>query len=80
MMAKEVDLREQLAVGRHALSMGRVAEMAELVRCRPKQVERLIELPDPDLYAAMSGNADIAPEYAGALFDRIKSFKPSDFA
>ena len=39
------------------------------------QLERLIEVPDPDLYAALSGNAAPAPQYASRLFDRIKSFR-----
>ena len=32
-------------------------------------------MPDPDLYAALTGDSRSAPEYAGALFDRIKSFR-----
>ena len=39
------------------------------------QLEHLIEVPDPDLYAALTGNVALAPEYASALFDRIKSFR-----
>src|ERR1700685_3002612 len=42
------------------------------------QLERLIEVPDPDLYAALSGNAAPAPQYASRLFDRIKSFRVAD--
>ena len=42
------------------------------------QLEHLIEVPDPDLYAALSGNAAPAPQYASRLFDRIKSFRVAD--
>ena len=42
------------------------------------QLERLIEVPDPDLYAALIGSTTPAPEYAGSLFDRIKSFRSAD--
>jgi antitoxin CptB len=38
-------------------------------------LERLIEVPDPDLYAALTDGKALAPEYASALFDRIKSFR-----
>jgi antitoxin CptB len=34
-----------------------------------------MDVPDPDLYAAVSGNAVLAPEFASGLFDRIKSFR-----
>jgi antitoxin CptB len=42
------------------------------------QLELLIEVPDPDLYAALSGDVPLAPEYASDLFDRIKSFRSTD--
>ena len=42
------------------------------------QLEHLIEVPDPDLYAALTGNVPLAPEYASKVFDRIKSFRPAD--
>ena len=42
------------------------------------QLERLIEVPDPDLYAALTGNVPLAPEYASDLFDRIKAFRAVD--
>ena len=42
------------------------------------QLERLIEVPDPDLYAALSGDMALAPQYTGALFDRIKAFRPGE--
>ncbi|HEY2246479.1 MAG TPA: succinate dehydrogenase assembly factor 2, partial [Bradyrhizobium sp.] len=42
------------------------------------ELERLIELPDPDLYAALTGDRPIAAEYAGPLFDRLKAFRAVD--
>ncbi len=50
-------------------------------RCRDDeltQLEHLIEVPDPDLYAALTGNVPLAAEYASRLFDRIKSFRSAD--
>ena len=62
------------------LVLGRFADAAitglseeELV-----QLERLIEVPDPDLYAALTGDKPLAAEYQGALFDRIKAFRAVD--
>ena len=42
------------------------------------ELERLIEVPDPDLYAALIGDKPLDPEYASALFDRIKAFRAVD--
>ena len=42
------------------------------------ELERLIEVPDPDLYAALIGDTPLDPEYATALFDRIKTFRAVD--
>jgi antitoxin CptB len=60
------------------LILGRFAdaEIANLPDDELAQLERLIEVPDPDLYAAVTG--DKAPELAGGLFDRIKSFRAVD--
>lgn len=41
-------------------------------------LERLIEANDPDLYAALTGNAEPAPEFAGAMFERVKAFPIAD--
>jgi antitoxin CptB len=59
------------------LILGRFAdaEIASLAEDELAQLERLIEAPDPDLYAALTGSAPLAPEYASRLFDRIKSFR-----
>ena len=34
-----------------------------------------MDVPDPDLYAALTGNRPAAPGYDNELFDRIKSFR-----
>jgi antitoxin CptB len=62
------------------LILGRFAdtEIADLTDDELGQLEHLIEVPDPDLYAALTGNVPLAPEYASKLFDRIKSFRPAD--
>jgi len=62
------------------LILGRFAdaEIARLSDDELAQFEHLIEVPDPDLYAALTGNAPLAPEYASRLFDRIKAFRPAD--
>jgi antitoxin CptB len=62
------------------LILGRFAdvEIANLTDVELGQLEQLIEVPDPDLYAALTGNAPLAPHHAGHLFDRIKSFRPGD--
>ena len=62
------------------LILGRFAdaEIATLADAELDELERLIELPDPDLYAAVTGNRPLAPEYSGALFSRIQAFRPAD--
>ena len=59
------------------LILGRFAdaEIAGLADSELAQLERLIELPDPDLYAALTGDAVLAPEYRSELFERIKSLQ-----
>ncbi|MEH2508955.1 antitoxin CptB [Nitrobacteraceae bacterium AZCC 1564] len=56
--------------------LGRFAD-ANIVSLSDSEVadlERLIELPDPDLYAALSGGQPLADEYANGVFVRIKAF------
>jgi antitoxin CptB len=62
------------------LILGRFAdaEIANLKDGELTQLERLIEVPDPDLYAALTGDEPLAGEYAGSLFDRIRSFRAVD--
>jgi antitoxin CptB len=63
------------------LILGRFAdaEIAGLTDVELGLLEQLIEVPEPDLYAALTGNVPLAPEYASALFDRIKAFRPTDY-
>jgi antitoxin CptB len=62
------------------LILGRFAdaEIANLAEDELAQLERLIEVPDPDLYAALTGDVPLAPQYANGMFDRIKSFRSVD--
>ena len=54
------------------------AEIENLSDDELAQFEFLMDVPDPDLYAALTGNAPLADEYASRLFDRIKSFRVAD--
>ena len=62
------------------LILGRFAdaEIADMPDDELSELERLIELPDPDLYAALTGEKPLGPEYASPLFDRIKAFRAVD--
>ena len=62
------------------LILGRFAdaEIATLSAEELSTLERLIEVPDPDLYAALIGDAPLPPEHASALFERIKAFRAVD--
>ena len=62
------------------LILGRFAdiEISGLSDADLAEFERLLEVPDPDLYAALTGDKQLAPEYAGALFHRIKNFRAAD--
>jgi antitoxin CptB len=59
------------------LILGRFAdaEIANLSDDELADLEFLMEVPDPDLYAALTGNVLPAPEFANGLFARIKSFR-----
>jgi antitoxin CptB len=59
------------------LILGRFADAAitDLSDAELAQLEHLIEVPDPDLYAALTGDRPLAAEYQSALFDRIKAFR-----
>ena len=61
------------------LILGRFAdrEIADLSDGELDELEQLIEVPDPDLYAALTGDR-APPAVAGALFDRLKSFRAVD--
>ena len=62
------------------LILGRFAdaEIADLSDGDLAELERLIDVPDPDLYAALTGDKPLAPEYDGPLYDRIKAFRAVD--
>ena len=62
------------------LILGRFAEtaIASLTDDELAELERLIEVPDPDLYAALSGDIAMGSRYSGPLFDRIKAFRPGE--
>jgi antitoxin CptB len=57
------------------LILGRFAdaEIAGLSEDELSQLEHLIEVPDQDLYAAVSGSLALPDKYASGLFDRIKA-------
>ena len=52
--------------------------MQQLSDTELAQLESLIEVPDPDLYAALTGDRALPAEHASALFDRIKAFRVVD--
>jgi antitoxin CptB len=62
------------------LILGRFADIsiASLSDDELNELEHLIEIPDPDFYAALSGDEMLASQYAGPLFDRIKAFRPGE--
>jgi antitoxin CptB len=62
------------------LILGRFAdaEIAALADDELGELERLIEVPDPDLYAALTGDRPLSAEQASPLFDRIKAFRIAD--
>jgi succinate dehydrogenase flavin-adding protein (antitoxin of CptAB toxin-antitoxin module) len=62
------------------LILGRFADttIASLSDDELTELERLIEVPDPDLYAALTGDMPLPAACAGALFGRIKAFRPGE--
>ena len=50
------------------------ANIAALSDAEMTDLERLMELPDPDLYAAFSDAQPLDPEYTNGIFVRIKRF------
>ena len=59
------------------LILGRFAdaEIENLSELELVQFEYLMEVPDPDLYAALTGKMPPAPDYANGLFGRIQAFR-----
>jgi len=62
------------------LLLGRFAdaEIETLTDAELAELERLLEIPDPDLYAAMTGDKPLPAELASALFERIKAARAVD--
>lgn len=62
------------------LLLGRFADahIADLSDPEVEELEQLIELPDHDLYAALSDKQPLAPEYVDGIFQRIKLFAATD--
>jgi antitoxin CptB len=59
------------------LILGRFAdaEIATLADDELGQLERLIDVPDPDLYAALTSDTPPAAPWNGTVFERIRSFR-----
>jgi antitoxin CptB len=62
------------------LILGRFAdaEIADLSGDELGQLEQLLEVPDPDFYAAITGDRPLPIDYVNPLFERIKSFRAVD--
>ena len=62
------------------LIMGRFAdaEIGSLSEAELAEFERLIEVPDADLFAWISGDAATPDNYDSALFRRLKAFHTHD--
>ena len=58
-MTRQIDLRAELSLGRHALDTGRVVEMAAWIRNHPRRAGRLIELLWDDDAGVASRAADV---------------------
>jgi antitoxin CptB len=58
------------------LIMGPFADVClhELTAAELDEYERLIDAPDPDLYAWLSGERPVPPDYDTALFRRLQDF------
>ena len=63
------------------LILGRFADsaIATLSSDELDQLEQLIEVPDPDLYAALTGDKTVSANCTGMLFERIKAFRAAGF-
>ena len=61
------------------LIMGRFADatIEQLAEEEIGEFERLIEAPDPELLAWITGEAEVPPDYGTALFRRLRDFSHS---
>jgi antitoxin CptB len=62
------------------LILGRFADanIVALTDVEIAELEQLIETPDPDFYAALTGEKLAVSQLSGPLFDRIKAFRPGE--
>lgn len=62
------------------LILGRFADahVEHLSEQELAELERLIEAHDHDLYPAFAGSMTPLPDFAGAMFERIKAFRITD--
>jgi antitoxin CptB len=58
------------------LIMGRFADMhiGALTEAELDAFERLADVPEPDLYAWITGERPVAPEHDGPFFHRLRDF------
>jgi len=62
------------------LILGRFAdaEIGTLAESELAELEELLEIPDTDFYAAITGARPLPPEQTPPLFERIKAFRAMD--
>lgn len=58
-MGRRIDLRAELAIGRHPLDKGRVLQVADLIARQPRRAERILELLWDDDPGIASRAADV---------------------
>lgn len=58
------------------LILGRFADarIADLSDAEVDELEKLLDLPDADLYAALTGARPVAAEFGGGVFEKIRTF------
>lgn len=66
-MPRRIDLRAELAIGRHPLDIGRVCLVAELISRQPRRAARLIELLWDDDPGVASRAADVLERVSAHL-------------
>ena len=42
------------------------------------ELERILDVADPELFAALTGDGPVPPVAAGSVFDRLKDFRVAD--
>ena len=59
------------------LIVGRFADahLVDLSDAELGELERLIELPDPELYAALTGAGSVPAAVRGSVFERMRTFR-----